>query len=98
MKLSFITLLITLVFIQGNLDARTKQSSNVEFVCQKKQMAKNQCHYNFKVDGGKYHYVDVGCRFKRDAVIEKVKEGSLALGNSWKIECSHIDDRKDPGF
>ncbi len=98
MKLNSISILpLFLLCAQGSFDNHARQS-NIEFVCQKKQMAKNQCHYNFKVDGGKYHFIDVGCRFKKDDVIEKVKEGSFALGSSWKIECGKIDDRKDPGF
>jgi len=97
MKLSSISVLPLLLFTQANFSIHSQQS-NIEFVCQKKQMAKNQCHYNFKVDGGKYHFVDVGCRFKQNDVIEKVKEGSFALGSSWKIECSKIGDRKGVGF
>ena len=51
-------------------------------------MAANQCHYNFKVDGAKYRYVDIGCKFKKtEDVIKKVKKGSLALAKDWEIEC-----------
>ena len=76
------------------------QGDNVEFVCLKKQMAANQCHYNFKVDGGKFRYVDIGCRFKKkDEVIEKVKEGTLALARDWKIDCLEPKEKKgEPGY
>lgn len=51
-------------------------------------MSTNMCHYNFKVDGAKYRYVDVGCKYKKtEDVIKKVKQGSLALAKDWDIEC-----------
>ena len=96
MKSSLFIILPLLFCSAGNLEH--KKQSNVEFVCQKKHLATNQCHYNFKVDGGKYHFVDVGCRFKKDDVIEKAKEGSIALGPDWKIECGKIEGKKEPGF
>jgi hypothetical protein len=71
------------------------QESDIEFVCMKKQMAPNHCHYNFKVDGGKYRYVDIGCRFKKDDVIEKVKDGSLGLARDWKIACPEPKEKKE---
>lgn len=76
------------------------QGDNVEFVCARKQMASNQCHYNFIVDGGKFRYVDIGCRFKKkDEVIEKVKDGSLALAKDWKINCGEVKEKKeDSGY
>ncbi len=64
------------------------QDDHVEFICKKKQMSTNMCHYNFKVDGAKYRYVDVGCKYKKNEdVIKKVKKGSLALAKDWEIEC-----------
>ncbi|HEX5167808.1 MAG TPA: hypothetical protein VFW11_01440 [Cyclobacteriaceae bacterium] len=64
------------------------QDEHVEFVCKRKQMSTNRCHYNFKVDGAKFRYVDIGCRFKKtDDVIKKVKSGDLALAKDWEIEC-----------
>jgi hypothetical protein len=66
----------------------TSQDGHVEFVCKRKQMSTNRCHYNFKVDGAKFRYVDIGCRFKKtDDVIKKVKSGELALAKNWEIEC-----------
>jgi hypothetical protein len=64
------------------------QDDHVEFVCKRKQMSTNRCHYNFKVDGARFRYVDIGCRFKKtDDVIKKVRSGELALAKNWEIEC-----------
>ena len=65
------------------------QGSNIEFSCFKMHKATNTCHFNFIVDGAKFRYVDMGCKYskKTDEVIKKVKEGSLALARDWKIEC-----------
>ena len=82
--------IFSFVFFLFVFGAFTKpnQESSIEFVCMKKQIAPNNCHYNFIVDGGKFRYVDIGCRFKKkDDVIEKVKDGSLGLAKDWKIAC-----------
>ena len=65
------------------------QGENVEFVCAKTHKASNTCYFNFKVDGAKYTYVDMGCKKskKKDEVVAQVKEGKLALSRDWKIEC-----------
>ena len=91
------SVLIRIFFLIGILftGAGFNQSANVEFVCMKKQMAANQCHYNFKVDGGKYRFVDIGCRWKKDEVLEKAKDGTLALAKDWKIECGIVRQKKD---
>lgn len=66
----------------------TRQDEHVEFVCKRKHMSTNRCHYNFRVDGAKFRYVDIGCRFKKtEDVIKKVKSGDLALAKDWEIEC-----------
>ncbi len=66
-----------------------EQAEKIEFSCQKTHMATNTCHFNFTVDGKKYCYVDMGCKYNRKAaeVLKKVKDGSLALAKGWKIEC-----------
>ena len=94
MKLIVIRLLPLLFMLLG---AFTKPSqSNIEFICMKRQMAPNHCHYNFIVDGGKFRFVDIGCRFKKkDEVIEKVKSGILALAKDWKIACPEKKERKE---
>jgi hypothetical protein len=63
------------------------RQGNTEFVCSKTLKAKNECHYNFLVDGGKFRFVDIGCKKKKEDVIQKVLEGSLPLAKDWKIEC-----------
>lgn len=72
----------------GLLSFIEQQDESIQFVCKRKIMSTNRCHYNFKVNGGKFRYVDIGCRFKKQAeVIEKVKTGELALAKDWEIEC-----------
>lgn len=79
---------------------RSYQGENVEFSCMKMQKSTNTCHFNFKVDGAKYRYVDIGCKFskKKDEAIKKVKEGSLALSKDWKIECPEAKEKKEGDF
>jgi hypothetical protein len=79
---------------------RSDQGENVEFSCMKMLKSTNTCHFNFTVDGAKYRYVDIGCKFskKRDEAIKKVKEGSLALSKDWKIECPEVKEKKDGDF
>ncbi len=66
----------------------------VELVCMKTHKASNTCYFNFKVDSVKYCYTDVGCRQvkKRDQLVQKVKEGRLALSRDWKFECPDTED------
>jgi hypothetical protein len=82
-KIVVVVLLVFLVSATGF----TSRQSNTEFVCQKVLKAKNECHYNFLVDGGKYRYVDIGCRRKKEDVIKKVMDGEIPLAKDWKIEC-----------
>jgi hypothetical protein len=66
-----------------------EQGDNVEFVCIKTHKASNTCYFNFKVDGGKYSYTDIGCKKtkKKEETIKQAKEGKLALAKDWKIDC-----------
>jgi hypothetical protein len=75
----------------------TLQGDNIEFTCMKTHKATNTCHFNFKVDGAKYKYVDIGCKFskKKDEAIARVKDGTLALSKDWKIECPEPTEKKD---
>lgn len=60
----------------------------VTFICMKKQMSTKTCHYNFIIDGAKYRYVDMGCKFReRGEVIDRARSGKIALARDWKIEC-----------
>lgn len=65
------------------------QGDNVEFICVKTHKASNTCYFNFKVDGGKYCYTDIGCKSmkKKNEIIQQAKEGKLALAKDWKIDC-----------
>lgn len=73
------------------------QGDNVEFTCLKTIKATNTCHFNFKVDGAKYRYVDIGCKYskKQQEVIKKAKEGTLALARDWKIDCPEPKEKKE---
>lgn len=78
--------LIVVVFALSGFSIRHRQSTT-EFVCQKVLKAKNECHYNFLVEGAKFRYVDIGCRRKKEDVIKKVMDGEIPLAKDWKIEC-----------
>jgi hypothetical protein len=86
--------LFVLVFILTAFSS--KQGDNVEFSCWKKNKASNTCHFNFIVDGAKYRFVDIGCKYekKKEDLIQKAKEGDLALAKDWKIECPAVKDDK----
>lgn len=70
------------------------RESSVEFVCLKTNKASNVCYYNFIIDGVRHSYTDWGCKQvkKKDQLIEKVKQGKLALVRDWKIECASRPD------
>jgi len=72
----------------------------VDFTCMKVHKASNTCHFNFKIDGVKYRFVDIGCKYngKEEKVIKKAREGSLALAREWKVECPEpkTSDTKKP--
>lgn len=86
MKLSTRVVLVLIVFLSGS---SFRQNERVEFVCMKTHKASNTCHFNFKVDGAKYRYIDAGCKMRRkkDEVIRKAKDGRLGLARDWKVEC-----------
>lgn len=93
MKAFSVFLLLSLAFT-GNRAHR--QDDSVEFVCMKKHAASKTCHYNFKVDGAKFRYLDIGCKFKKtDDVIKKAKAGEIALAKDWKIECPEQKEKAD---
>jgi hypothetical protein len=64
-------------------------NDNIELSCVKNHKASNTCHFNFIVDGAKYRFVDMGCKYGRnkEEVLKLAKEGNLALAKDWKIEC-----------
>jgi hypothetical protein len=77
----------SMILMMVGLFGFSNRQENTEFVCSKTLKAKNECHYNFLVDGGKFRFVDIGCKRKKDDVIEKAKAGDLPLAKDWKIEC-----------
>lgn len=94
MKLSLIA--ITLFLFVGSFTHPQAVQDNIEFVCMRKHIATKTCHYNFKVDGGKFRFQDVGCKYKKtDDVVEKVKSGEIALAKDWKIECPEKKEKPD---
>lgn len=64
--------------------------ADVQLTCFRAHKATNQCHFNFTIDGARYRYVDIGCKYlkKQDEVLKKAKDGTLALARDWKIECA----------
>jgi hypothetical protein len=85
-----------LLFVISGFAPASQEGENVEFVCLKTHKASNTCYFNFKVDGGKYSYVDLGCKKvkKKEEIIKKAKEGKLALSKDWKIECPEPKEEK----
>lgn len=77
---------LTSGFTESN---KIKPMEDIQFVCLKTHKASNTCHFNFKVDGANYRYVDNGCKYskKTDVVIKKVQEGEIFLAKDWKISC-----------
>ena len=69
--------------------------ADVQLTCFKAHKATNTCHFNFTIDGARYRYVDIGCKYskKQDEVVKKAKEGTLALARDWKIDCGVKKDQ-----
>ncbi len=82
-RLASLTFILAVVALTGF----SSEQGTTEFVCQKVLKAKNECHYNFLVEGAKFRYVDIGCRRKKEDVIKKVMAGEIPLAKDWKIEC-----------
>jgi hypothetical protein len=87
--------LVTLLFA---LTSATFENpvEDIQFVCLKTHKASNTCHFNFKVDGANYRYVDNGCKYskKTEQVIKKVQAGELSLAKDWKIACPEPKEPK----
>jgi len=94
MRLLTYILLLSCAILSGFTSG--DQGENIEFSCMKMHKASNTCHFNFKVDGAKYRYVDIGCKFskKKDDLVKKAKEGSVALSKDWKMECPEPKEEK----
>ncbi|HYG03755.1 MAG TPA: hypothetical protein VD927_15005 [Chryseosolibacter sp.] len=76
---------------------KSPTNNEVELSCMKMQKSTNTCHFNFKIDGARYRFVDNGCRFskKKEAILEKAQKGNLALAKDWKLECAEIKPEKE---
>lgn len=58
-------------------------------------MASHTCHYNFIIDGAHYRYEDIGCKIKKqEKVIEKARNGKIALARDWEIACPEASHKK----
>ncbi|HEU5291270.1 MAG TPA: hypothetical protein VFU05_11535 [Cyclobacteriaceae bacterium] len=66
---------------------KSKTAEEVELVCTKRHSTSNTCHYNFKINGTNYRYVDINCKGKKDEIIKDAQEGKLGLAKEWKIPC-----------
>lgn len=95
--MKFLSYLLVSVFVIMTGFTSIPQGENVEFSCMKTHKASNTCHFNFKVDGAKYRYVDIGCKFskKTEEVIKKAKDGNIALSKDWKMECPEPKEKKE---
>lgn len=94
---NIIVLLIVFVAFSGFTFTRETGFSSVEFICLKNVKNRNTCHFNFKIDGANYRYVDIGCKYlkKRDKLIEKVQEGEIFLAKDWEIACPEPKEKKE---
>ncbi|MFZ2905651.1 MAG: hypothetical protein WAZ98_05560 [Cyclobacteriaceae bacterium] len=87
----------SIVLVALVLTAFTKsvKQEEVELVCTKRHSTSNTCHYNFKINGINYRFMDVGCKGKKDEIIKKAKEGKLGLAKEWKIPCPEPKEKKN---
>ncbi|MCU0356860.1 MAG: hypothetical protein MUE95_04715 [Cyclobacteriaceae bacterium] len=76
-----------IIVLIGLLTGMKPVQMEVKLECVKRQHATRSCHYNFLVDGIPHHYVDHGCKSKREDIIRKAETGKLGLHKDWKIDC-----------
>jgi hypothetical protein len=90
--MKFLSFILPLAFVILTGFKSNYQGENIEFSCLKTHKASNTCHFNFRVDGAKYRFVDMGCKYnnKVQEVIKKVRAGTLALAKDWKIDCPEV--------
>lgn len=75
------------VAVASLFGAKATTEKRPELVCVKNSKSKNTCYYNFMIDGAEYQFMDVGCRYSREKVMEKIEAGTIALGKDWKVPC-----------
>ena len=90
MKSPFLILAVALILTAFT---KTKTQEEFELVCTKKHSTSNTCHYNFKINGMNYRYIDVGCKGKKNEILKKAKEGKLGLAKEWKIQCHQAKEK-----
>lgn len=90
MKLTIAILLLSTCILTGF----SSRQDEIEFVCLKTHKASNTCHFNFKVNGANYRFVDVGCKYSRKQaeLIKKVQDGEIFLAREWKVSCGPAPD------
>ena len=90
-----LALLVVSAFLMGSTNAE-RRVEDIQFVCLKTHKATNTCHFNFKVDGANYRFVDIGCKYskKQDELIKKVQDGEIFLAKDWKIACPEPKETK----
>lgn len=76
-----------LILVAVSLCVSAVPDSNLELVCVKNSKAKNTCYYNFIIDEVPYQFMDIGCKYTRKKVLQKVEQGTIALGKDWKVPC-----------
>lgn len=82
------TLAILVALMLTSFSESVKHSEEVELVCVRRHSTSNTCHYNFKIAGANYRFIDVGCKEKKEAIVKKANEGELGLAKDWKIVCA----------
>ena len=80
---SVLFILITLVITGMN----PPRQEEVKLECIKRQHATRTCYYNFLVNGIPHHYIDNGCKGKKETIVKKAETGKLGLHKDWKIDC-----------
>ncbi|HNP96140.1 MAG TPA: hypothetical protein PKJ63_10940 [Cyclobacteriaceae bacterium] len=78
-------ILILLLFLFAG--SAPLQQTKPELVCIKNHKSRNTCYYNFKIEGVKYNFTDIGCRYTKAQILTKIEEGTIALGKGWKVPC-----------
>jgi hypothetical protein len=87
---------VILFFFLVALTGWKSSRQEVKLECIKRQHATRVCHYNFLIDDMPYHFVDNGCKSKKEDILKKAEAGKLAMAKDWKIEC-HTKKIRDGG-
>ncbi len=80
-------LVIAVAFVLSAFAKTINYVEEVELICVKRHSTSNTCHYNFRIGGVNYRFMDVGCKGKKDVILKRANEGELGLAKDWKIAC-----------